>query len=567
MAEPPESFESLQSRLDNLEKRVSALEKAGVSDTSLSTSTKAPALRAAPAATTAGAVSVFSLFGRAMLGIAGAYLLRAIADSGSVPRQLIAALALAYALGWLIAAARGSAWLARTVYTCTSALILIPMLWELTLRFHVLAPAATAAALGAFVAVPLGFSVRRSIMPVAWISNGTAAALALALAVAAHSMLPFALLLLAMLAAVEFSALRSSEHAVRGLIAVAADLAVWIEIYIYSAATSLRAAYPPLSTPALLLPGVALCLLSCGFVLGRTVLRRRPVSTFDIVQAPAAFLLGICALMLFAPGAGAILVRLLCLVLAVGLYGLAYTLFSSSQQARNCSVFSTWSAALLLAGLWMSLDARWLSACLGIAALVATLAGARLHRLALQFHGAIYLTAAALAAGLPGYIAHALSGPAPAQPGLLTGFAAVCAVLCYLFVRPQTVATRKAQVLPLYLATAATAAIAALVVERSLRVLALGVTPQPHHLAFVRTLILCLLALGLTYAGARRQRSELTRIGYAIVALVALKLLVEDLRIGHLEYIAASICLFALTLIAAPRVVRNTPPRMRSKLP
>jgi hypothetical protein len=47
---------------------------------------------------------------------------------------------------------------------------------------------------------------------------------------------------------------------------------------------------------------------------------------------------------------------------------------------------------------------------------------------------------------------------------------------------------------------------------------------------------------------------ELTRIGYAALVLVAAKLIVEDLRLGHLEFTAASIFLFAITLIAVPRV-------------
>jgi hypothetical protein len=45
-------------------------------------------------------------------------------------------------------------------------------------------------------------------------------------------------------------------------------------------------------------------------------------------------------------------------------------------------------------------------------------------------------------------------------------------------------------------------------------------------------------------------------LGYAGIALVAVKLIIEDLRHGHLEYVAASIFLFALTLIAAPRLAR-----------
>jgi hypothetical protein len=47
---------------------------------------------------------------------------------------------------------------------------------------------------------------------------------------------------------------------------------------------------------------------------------------------------------------------------------------------------------------------------------------------------------------------------------------------------------------------------------------------------------------------------ELTRIGYAALMLVAVKLMVEDLRLGHLEFTAASIFLFAITLIAVPRM-------------
>jgi len=52
---------------------------------------------------------------------------------------------------------------------------------------------------------------------------------------------------------------------------------------------------------------------------------------------------------------------------------------------------------------------------------------------------------------------------------------------------------------------------------------------------------------------------ELTRIGYAALALVAAKLVFEDMRQGHLEFIAASIFLFAVTLIAVPRIARMGP--------
>jgi hypothetical protein len=80
------------------------------------------------------------------------------------------------------------------------------------------------------------------------------------------------------------------------------------------------------------------------------------------------------------------------------------------------------------------------------------------------------------------------------------------------------------------------------------------VTPGAHHLALIRTVTLCVAALVLATGGARWRRRELTRLGYAAIALVAIKLVTEDLRHGHLAYIAASIFLVAFTLIAAPRV-------------
>jgi predicted tellurium resistance membrane protein TerC len=69
-------------------------------------------------------------------------------------------------------------------------------------------------------------------------------------------------------------------------------------------------------------------------------------------------------------------------------------------------------------------------------------------------------------------------------------------------------------------------------------------------------LVLCAVTLVLAFSGSHWRRVELTRIGYAVLALVAVKLLLEDLRHGHMEYIAASIFLFAVTLIAVPRIAR-----------
>jgi hypothetical protein len=60
----------------------------------------------------------------------------------------------------------------------------------------------------------------------------------------------------------------------------------------------------------------------------------------------------------------------------------------------------------------------------------------------------------------------------------------------------------------------------------------------------------------LAFAGSRWHRPEMRRIAYAALGFLAIKLLFEDLRHGHLEFIAASIFLFALALIGVPRLAR-----------
>jgi len=142
MDDLPDALERLTARLETLERRVHALEHPNLVSTAPASQqlVATPVAEAGEGLSFAPAGGVFSVLGKAMLGIAGAYVLRAVAESSSLPRLVIAAIAIAYAMMWLVWAARVKAgeWLASTIYACTSALILAPLLWELTLRFKVL---------------------------------------------------------------------------------------------------------------------------------------------------------------------------------------------------------------------------------------------------------------------------------------------------------------------------------------------------------------------------------------------------------------------------------------------
>jgi hypothetical protein len=116
--------------------------------------------------------------------------------------------------------------------------------------------------------------------------------------------------------------------------------------------------------------------------------------------------------------------------------------------------------------------------------------------------------------------------------------------------------TSKCRLLDLLPATLAILAITALAVDGLMFLAALSVHPGPHHLAFLRSLAICAVALALAFSGSQWRRKELTRIVYAALTLVAVKLVFEDLRHGHPGFIAASIFVVAVTWIAVPRIAR-----------
>jgi len=125
---------------------------------------------------------VVPILGKAVLGIAGAYLLRAIAESSSVPKLPVLFVAIAYACFWMVWAVRihAAGRFASITYGITSALILSPLLWESTVRFQVLSPALAAAVTVAFVVLTIALAWRRDLQLIPWIAT-------LASVITAHS--------------------------------------------------------------------------------------------------------------------------------------------------------------------------------------------------------------------------------------------------------------------------------------------------------------------------------------------------------------------------------------------
>jgi hypothetical protein len=560
MSDLPEAIERLEKRLEALEQRVHTLEHplAARWPHASAELEQISAPQTAAASPLAPAGSMFSVLGRALLGIAGAYVLRAVEQASSLPKLAVASAGIVYAFLWLVwaARARGGPRLASTIYAATSALILAPMLWELSLRFKVLPAPMSAIVVCGYGLTAVGLAWRRDLKPVLRVACIAAAGLAMALAIASHAILPFVVALLVLAAVCEFVPRLECVPEVRALVALVADAVIWILIFIYFAPQSGREDYPVLSRAALLAPGVAIFVLFASSVIVKTVLRARQITVFETVQATIAFLLAAVSVADFGPPNGAILLGAGCLALSAACYAAVFTGFERAKERRNAAVFAAWGAALLLAGSFLCLPPLPMIVLLTAAAIAATIVGTRRGRLAFEFYGMVFLAAAAAGSGLFSFLINAWIGTPPSVLALPVWLAAGCVVFCYAASKPGEDEAWKAQALHLAVAALAAGAVAALLVQGLAGLTALRVQPEAHHLAFIRTLTLCAMALALAFGGAHWRRAELTRLGYAALALVAVKLVAEDLRHGHLAYIAASIFLVAVTLIAAPRVAR-----------
>lgn len=553
----------LDARLENLERRVSALDHLPQPATAFPVQAAVPAsgVPVADELAPAQAGGPFSVVGKAMLGIAGAYVLRAVAESGSFPKLAVVVLALAYAGAWLVWATRvpAGARFASTAYAVTAALILAPMLGELTLRFQVLPASATAGLLSAFVVAAFALAWKRNLAPVVWAAQSAAAFTALALLIVSHELVPYIVALLVMALASETAAARERWLGLRFVMAPAVDIAILILIYIHSLPESSRAGYTAVSSATLLLLPSLLFLIHGAGIACRTLLLRRRMTVYEIVQVGIAFVLAALSWLWFAPDAGRGQLGVFCWVLAAACYTAAFVWFdrNNDDDQRNYHVYATWGVALVLAGSFLILSPALVAVFLSAASIMATLVGIRMARLTPEFHGLVYLTAAAFASGLLQYAGRALAGTFPTAPGWRVWMVAVAALLCYAIGGRFEGERWNQRLLRLLSAVLAVSAVATFLVSCLVWLAAIGMTPGASHVAVIRTLITCGLALAVAFTGSRWQRIELVWTAYGILAFVSAKLLFEDLPHGHSGSIAISIFLYAVALIMVPRVARS----------
>jgi hypothetical protein len=429
------------------------------------------------------------------------------------------------------------------------------MLWEITLH-QIFTPVVTAGVLTAFVTLATVIGLPGGGSRFAWIAQGVGAITSVALAVATHDLIPFVIALLVALLVIEYVRTLDYGQPAWPLLVVLTDGAIWGMIFIYSGPQNARQEYPDLSTGALIFPACLLFAMNGSSVAVRVMLQQKRIGTFDTIQAMIAFLLLISSVLFFAPRNGSIALGILCAMLSATAYMASLLRLRHQADRRSFQVFAAWGAALFIAGLLWSLPQSTAGIALAIAGLVAYIVAVRTDMRILELHGLVFLCVATVISGISLYVFGTLVGQVPGRPALTVWIIAFSAVASYSVEKDSPGDKWTRQALHLIPALLAVAAICALLVRGLLALATLAISLDVHHIALLRTFVISAMSLCLAFAGSRWGRLSMTRMAYIALIFVAAKLLFEDLRHGHMEFIAGSIFLFAITLITVPRLVR-----------
>jgi hypothetical protein len=486
------------------------------------------------------------LVGRALLGLAGAYLLRALTESGTLPAAAGVAAGILYAILWLVWAARTPAdeRVEAALHSLTSVLVLAPLLWEATLRFHAVSTWAAGAILLSFTIFGLAISWQKDILIPATIATLAGLGTAASLLMATHDVLPFTLVFLAIGASVEASACLGHWLSERWLAASTADLSVLLATWLVTNERGLPASYAPIPHGWLLAVLVLLLAIYLSSTIVRTLLRGFTFTFFETLQcgfALAITLNGCLRLSVedprIAPAIGAL--GLLC---AAGCYVVSFVLLA---HGRNFYTYSTFGILLMLAAMRILLSPDAASAAWLAVAVACSWAGRSLGRFTLQVHGAIYLLLALACLGTLQQAAVALLGTGELTRTVYIGFAA--AALCYGLSAPSALRLGLACTAALLLS-----AIAGTGLTNVYHALS-GVDASHSYCATLRTCVLVVGALLGAWAGTRWRRIELSRLIYPFMLLAGYRLLTDDLHQQRKAAAVVSLIVYGAVLMLLSR--------------
>lgn len=529
----------LETRLSSLERRVeSGLAAPGGAADTPAEPARAAWEQAIPAVTT---------LGRALLGMAGAYVLRAATESHVVPQRIGVFAAVVYAVLWLVWAARTAApsRVQRALYTVTSALILGPLLWESTLRFRALSTWTAASILFAVTLFGWMIAWRRNLPEISSIGTIAGVLTAIALLVGTHDVVPFLLVLFGIAGVREISTcVNNDESHDHWITAAAADLTLLLAIYLLTLPRGLPESYAYVPRFAVVAAAVALPGIYLSSTLFRTLRRGSRFGLFEAGQLGITVILAVGGGVRLGDSVTVVVIGTACLVYAT----VCYAVFPMAT-GRSIHAYLAFGFLLAIAGARMLLEARWTAvACIGLAVIFLRATSPAVRR-----YGSGYLLSALAFSGALEQAGGWLLGSSHDLAAILPlAVAAAVALACF----AVSVREPGRSVLRMVLAGIAfwqSAGFAAAVLADAYHA-GFGAAAPHGYCATFRTVVLAAGAVLIAWAGSHWKGLLITPLIYPVLVLGAYRLLMLDLRQDSKSALVLSLLAYGAALILVPRL-------------
>jgi len=549
-----------------LERRLAALEAAGVGSTP-EPGAESPAPAATPPVEAKSArdpIVILSLIGRLLLVLAGGFFLRAMTDTGTLAPPVGLALGFLYALVWLFMADRAAKRQqaqGALFHALGTAMIAFPLLVEAATKFKVLSGTGAVLGIAVLAGAMLAVAWRRQLRIVAWIAVVGALPTCFALLVQTGVVAPFAFLLIALGVVTLWMGYAYDWWGLRWPVALAADVAV--------VGVTLRVLSPEHQETPLVAMALQLLLLA-AYVLSiaiRTIIRRRGVVLFEVVQTIAVLVIGFGGVLYLSrvTAIGPRTIGVIGLVLGAVCYGVAVRFLDGEEGAseRNVYFYTSLGLAYVLGGLVLILGSPWVGVACGLLAVAAAALWSRLGRLFLLLNAVVYLLACGSASGVLLYCARAIAAPWT-EPWALPGMGGIVLLVAgglsaYLATAQRgrendDIASGLRLLLDVIFALAAGGCAVGYLVPRVASLPDGGV--NAGVLATVRTGVLSIATLAIAWAGRQPRWREWAWLVYPLLVGIGLKMVMQDFKESRPATLFIAMALYGAALIVAPRLRR-----------
>lgn len=494
-----------------------------------------------------------SLIGRTFIILGGAYLLRAITQRDVVPEVLGMLAGLAYALFWIFAAYRAAAaspWKA-TFEAGIATSIGFAIAIESASRFHILGPGGAALIVLAITAAVLLLSVRRSILPLAWFGVvGSVTALS-ALALVTKSIVPPAAAIFLVGAAASWAASRAGFDYLHWVPSVQANLMFLAIPFVLGVTHESRTVAIWLLQNAMVMTAIAL------FVV--IAIWKRTLMIFGFIYVAWLFAITIGAVGWLTRGVPEerLVLAIGTVVAAAFLWAAAVVGATRDDESGTRNYPAIVGTLLTIAGSFLLFPEEVAS--IGWAVAAAALGWVARPRLDRSFplHAALFGSAAALASGLlpfifSGVIEPAHGTPPTATPAAMITLALLTVSAAMMSVRRDPARFCMPRAILLGIAAAGWCAAIFGAIARLLPLLA----TEPGA-AVSRTLLFSAFAVGLALVARSGAVADVKCLVNPFLAVIAIKLLVEDFRYGTPATLFVSLAAYGGALVLAARFRRR----------